>query len=81
MSCCGGCGGAGGGGSAPSGPILSGVLESRYADASPTPPLQSSPEVATAGVLDGLSSGGFWVVLLFIGVAAYWTDKAKRESE
>ena len=76
MACCGGCGG---GSSTDSPVLLSGVLESRYADASSIPP--PLPEVAAADVTGMFSSGGFWVALLFIGIAAYCADKAKRESE
>ena len=67
--------------------ILSGVLESRYAGAGGSiPPPSISPEVAAAdtanmSIFSAVESGGVWVVLLFVALAAYWMDKTKRESE
>ena len=94
MGC--GCSGSGGGvggssipgaaGSAP--PLLSGVLDGQFAD---LPGGTAGPSVAAADVTGGtdlsasvsntFSSGGFWVVLLFILGGAWYLDRIKKENE
>ena len=80
-----GCG-CGGNSSASGGPLLSGVLTGQYAEdagglALSNPPSNSvaADVAATPGAV--FTSGGFWIVVLFIGIAALVVDGARRKSE
>lgn len=94
---CGGSGGGvggssipGAGGSAPPA-LLSGVLDGQYADlpggvaASSARPSVAAADVTGAdsstSVSNAFSSGGFWVVLLFVLGGAWYLDRIKRENE
>ena len=77
MSC--GCGGNSSGASA-GGPLLSGVLDPRFAtDSGAAPSGAIDASLADAG--GTFSSGGFWIVVVFIAVAAYVVDSARRKNE
>jgi hypothetical protein len=81
-----GCG-CGGNDSASGGPLLSGVLTGQYAAdagglALSNPP-NSGAVAADVGATPGavFTSGGFWIVVLFIGIAAFVVDGARRKNE
>jgi hypothetical protein len=75
-----------GGGNNSGGPLLSGVLTAQYAEDAGGLALSNPPSgTVDASVANSpgavFTSGGFWIVVLFIGIAALVVDGARRKNE